>query len=96
MDNRCNGVQSPTFARKNYILVHFFDLYDRSIIAWSISNRNDNALVLDTFNQAIKLNPDAHPLFHSDRGFQYTSRIPAQAEGTRNDAVHVKSSVLSG
>lgn len=51
----------------------FLDLYDRSIVAWSISTRNDNALVLDTFNQAIKQNPDAHPLFHSDRGFQYTS-----------------------
>lgn len=23
----------------------------------------------------MKANPDAHPLFHSDRGFQYTSRI---------------------
>ena len=31
--------------------------------------------MLDTFNQAIKLNPDAHPLFHSDRGFQYTSPV---------------------
>ena len=23
----------------------------------------------------MKADPDAHPLFHSDRGFQYTSRI---------------------
>ena len=23
----------------------------------------------------MKANPDAHPLFHSDRGFQYTSRV---------------------
>ena len=27
-----------------------------------------------TFDKAIKANPDAHPLFHSDRGFQYTNR----------------------
>lgn len=51
------------------------DLYDRSIIAWAISKRNDNALVFDTFEQAIKNNPGAHPLFHSDRGYKYTSPI---------------------
>ena len=51
----------------------FLDLYDRSILAWVVSNRNDNILVFDTFKQAIALNPDAHPLFHSDRGYQYTS-----------------------
>ena len=62
-------------SKEKLYLSAFFDPYDRSIIAWSISNRNDNALVLDTFNQAIKLNPDAHPLFHSDRGFQYTSLV---------------------
>lgn len=27
------------------------------------------------FDEAIKANPDAHPLFHRDRGFQYTSKI---------------------
>ena len=25
-------------------------------------------------DKAVKANPDAHPLFHSDRGFQYTNR----------------------
>ena len=34
-----------------------------------------NALVYKTFDKAAKANPDAHPLFHSDRGFQYTSRV---------------------
>ena len=28
---------------------------------------------MDTFDEAVRLEPDAHPLFHSDRGFQYTS-----------------------
>ena len=37
--------------------------------------RNDNFLVFDTFNKAIRSNPDAKPIFHSDRGFQYTSRV---------------------
>ena len=39
-----------------------------------IRDNNNNALVFDTFDQAIADNPDAHPLCHSDRGFQYTNR----------------------
>ena len=31
-------------------------------------------MVFDTFDKAIKLNPNARPIFHSDRGFQYTSK----------------------
>ena len=31
-------------------------------------------LVFDTFDLAIERNPNASPLFHSDRGFQYTSK----------------------
>ena len=50
------------------------DLYDRRIVAFVISERNDNPLVFKTFDKAVKANPDAHPLFHSDRGFQYTNR----------------------
>ena len=51
------------------------DLYDLSPVAWIVSRRNDNKLVLDTFPKAIRNNPDAKPIFHSDRGFQYTSKI---------------------
>ena len=51
------------------------DLYDRSIVAYIVSSRNDNKLVLDTFEKAVLANPDAHPLFHSDRGFQYTGKV---------------------
>ena len=47
---------------------------DNSIVAYALSERNDNPLVFKTFDRAVKLNPDAHPLFHSDRGYQYTSR----------------------
>lgn len=49
------------------------DLYDRRIVSYKIGNSNNNHLVFETFNRAIKANPKAHPLFHSDRGFQYTS-----------------------
>lgn len=31
-------------------------------------------LVFRAFGRAVKVNPVAQPLFHSDRGFQYTSR----------------------
>ena len=36
-------------------------------------DHNDNPLVMDTFDEAVRQEPDAHPLVHSDRGFQYTS-----------------------
>ena len=51
------------------------DLYGLFPVAWVVSRRNDNKLVLDTFEQAIQNNPDVKPIFHSDRGFQYTSKI---------------------
>lgn len=50
------------------------DLYDRRIVSYVIRDNNNNALVFDTFDEAVRNNPDAHPLFHSDRGFQYTNR----------------------
>jgi transposase InsO family protein len=50
------------------------DLFDRRIVSYVIRDRNNNPLVFDTFDKAIAKNPDAHPLCHSDRGFQYTSR----------------------
>ncbi|MDR7815164.1 IS3 family transposase [Lacrimispora sp.] len=50
------------------------DLYDRRIVSYIVGDSNNNALVFDTFDEAVKNNPDAHPLFHSDRGYQYTNR----------------------
>jgi len=49
------------------------DLYDRRIVSYVIRDHNDNPLVFDTFRRAVEANPDAHPLFHSDREFQYTN-----------------------
>lgn len=51
------------------------DLCDRRIVSYALSEHNDNPLVFKTFDRAVKVNTDAHPLFHSDRGFQYTSRV---------------------
>lgn len=50
------------------------DLYDRSIVSYILSNHNNNKLVFDTFDLALKEYPNAKPIFHSDRGFQYTSK----------------------
>jgi transposase InsO family protein len=51
------------------------DLGDNSIISYVLGRSNNNQLVFDTFDLAVKNNPTAKPLFHSDRGFQYTSKI---------------------
>ena len=51
------------------------DLYDRSVVSYVISRRNDNKLVFQTFDKAIANNPGAKPIFHSDRGFQYTGPV---------------------
>ena len=37
-------------------------------------NKNNNALVFDTVDNALLRNPGAQPLFNSDREFQYTNR----------------------
>ena len=51
------------------------DLKDREIVSFAHGKYNNNQLVFDTFDRAVAKYPDAHPLFHSDRGFQYTNRI---------------------
>ena len=50
------------------------DLCDRRIVSYVLGEHNNNPLVFKTFDKAVLANPDAHPLFHSDRGFQYTNR----------------------
>lgn len=58
---------------KLYLSV-ILDLCDRRPVAYVLGDSNNNQLVFDTFDQAVTLNPDAKPIFHSDRGYQYTSR----------------------
>ena len=59
---------------KKLYLSAILDIYDRRIVAYKIGVSNNNQLVFDTFDEAIENNPTAHPLFHSDRGFQYTNK----------------------
>ena len=59
---------------KKLYLSAILDLYDRRIVAFKIGDSNNNELVFSNFDGAIALNPDAHPIFHSDRGYQYTSK----------------------
>ena len=63
----------PEVNKKLYLSA-ILDLYDRVPVSYVISTRNNNALVFKTFDKAIEAYPDATPLFHSDRGFQYTNR----------------------
>ena len=59
--------------RKLYLSA-ILDLYDRRIVAFRIGDSNNNDLVFSTFDEAVRLNPEAQPIFHSDRGFQYTNK----------------------
>lgn len=61
--------------RKKAYISTILDMYDRYPVGVIVSQRNDGKLVNDTFFQAVLLNRDAHPLFHSDRGFQYTRKV---------------------
>ena len=70
---------TPKYINENEVhkiyLSAILDLCDKRIVSFVIGDRNNNSLVFSTFDAAVAANPDAHPLFHSDRGFQYTSRV---------------------
>lgn len=61
-------------ASKAYLSA-ILDLADKSIVSFVVGRSNNNHLVFTTFDIARKEFPDAKPLFHSDRGFQYTNKI---------------------
>ena len=63
-----NGIKHKLY------LSAILDLYDRRIVAYTIGDSNNNELVFSNFDIAVGRYPDAHPLFHSDRGFQYTGK----------------------
>ena len=50
------------------------DLCDAMPVSFSIGDHNDNPLVMESFNKALEARPGATPIFHSDRGYQYTSK----------------------
>lgn len=60
---------------KKAYLSAILDLGDKSIVSYVIGKSNNNTLVFETFDLAINKYPNAKPIFHSDRGYQYTSKI---------------------
>ena len=62
------------YRNKRAYLSTILDLETRKIISYQISIKNDNQLVLDTLNKAIKKTKDLNGLIiHSDQGSQYVS-----------------------
>ena len=62
------------YNNKRAYLSTILDLYDRKIVAYKISDRNDLKIVIDTLNEAIAKRKDVNGLIiHSDQGYQYTS-----------------------
>jgi len=59
---------------KKAYLSAILDLGDNSIIFYVLGRSNNNQLVFETFDLAVAENPNVSPLFHSDRGFQYTNK----------------------
>ena len=70
----CTDITYLTFGNKRAYLSTIIDLYDRHVVAYVISKRNDVKIVIDTLNKALEKEKDVHGLIiHSDQGFQYTS-----------------------
>ncbi len=58
---------------KIYLSV-ILDLCGNRPVAFEYGDHNDNRIVFNTFDKALLANPGATPIFHSDRGCQYTSK----------------------
>ena len=61
-----------------YVAV-LIDLYSRKVVGWSMSTRNNGALVLECLKMAIEQRrPGPGLIHHSDRGTTYTQRVYRQ------------------
>ena len=70
----CTDITYLIWNNKRAYLSTIIDLYDRHVVAYQISKRNDIKLVIDTLNKALDKEKDVYGLIlHSDQGFQYTS-----------------------
>lgn len=67
-------VKAPASGVKLY-MAPMLDLYGLYPIAVNVSDRNDTNLTDSLLNEAHNLYPEAKPLAHSDRGFQYTRSV---------------------
>ena len=85
---RALRIENARLERENYLLKMELDLRSlgiRSTIKYARHGCTrrasdpqylaENVLVHETLDRALAANPDAHPLLHSDRGFQYTTRV---------------------
>ena len=70
----CTDITYLIWGNKRVYLSTIIDLYDRHVVAYVISKRNDIKLVTNTLNKALEKEKDVYGLIiHSDQGFQYTS-----------------------
>lgn len=67
-------IKVPLSNEKLYISP-VLDLCDRYPVALEVSDRNDTYLTDTVLEKAHEAYPEARPLFHSDRGFQYTREV---------------------
>ena len=51
------------------------DLYGRYALSSNISDTETSSAVIETFNRAFAVEPDAHPMIHTDRGAAYCSSM---------------------
>lgn len=75
---------------KTLYLCALKDMYDKSIVDYHISKFNDNQLVFETLNQALKkiaLKKRKGLIIHSDQGIQFTSKDYAK-KLKQNHIVH--------
>lgn len=66
------------------------DLYDKSIITYTLSGLNDNQLVLDTLSKAfqkVSVKQRQNLILHSDQGYQFTS-LQYQETLKNNGVIH--------
>ena len=89
--NRCFRVQQVnqvwagdvTFiaTRRGWLyLAILLDLYSRKVVGWSMSNRNDQALVLSALQMAVQQRRPADGIIHhTDRGLLYATKQYRQA-----------------
>lgn len=58
------------------VRVHvILDLYGRYALSYNISDTETSSAVIETFNRAFTVEPDAQPMIHTDRGSAYCSSM---------------------
>ena len=67
-------IKVPITGEKLY-MSPVLDLYDRYPVGFAVSDKNDTELAYATLEDAHNKYPNAMPLYHSDRGFQYTRTV---------------------